>query len=144
MGRVLTVAVPDLFSATVTEEDKVRFPCSVSISKAPVEVVVGCRFSVEAAVTVGFISILRCPFREAPARAVIEVESVRDGNSAGERGEDGSGGSGGRPGGGSPGANAERFTPEVRPGTFHTGCIGSSVRESLTLNSVDKIQGWWI
>ncbi|KAF3593789.1 hypothetical protein DY000_02023454 [Brassica cretica] len=94
-GRFVGLTVSDLFSATVTEEDKVRFPCSVSISKAPIEVVVGCRFSVEAAVTVGFNSILRCPFREAPARAVLEVESVRDGNSAGERGEDGSGGSGG-------------------------------------------------
>ncbi|KAH0854935.1 hypothetical protein HID58_028187 [Brassica napus] len=126
-------AVSDLFSVTVTEEDKVGLPSSVSIAMAPVEVVDGSRFSVEAAVMVGFISILRCPFREAPARAVLEVESVREGNSTGERGEDGSGGSGGRPGGGSPGANAEGFTPEVRPGTFHTGCIGSSVRESLTI-----------
>lgn len=56
---------------------------------------------------------------------------MREGKFTGDKGEAGSGGSGGRDGGGSPEANAAGLTPEARPGTFHTVCIGNRVRESL-------------
>lgn len=79
MERVWTVAISDLFSVTVTEEDKIEVPFSVSIEMAPEEAVVCSRLSVEAAVRVGFISALQCPFREASAKIVSLIPNPIDG-----------------------------------------------------------------
>lgn len=121
---VVTVVFSDLGSGTVTVVDKVGCCCSISIEMVSELVVVVCFFSDEGAAVERGLESLREPLREEPEEAVFEMESVRVGNSTGDSGVAGSGGSGGRNGGGSPLTNAGGFSPEVRPGTFQTDCIG--------------------
>lgn len=129
MERVWTVAISDLFSVTVTEEDKIEVPFSVSIEMAPEEAVVCSRLSVEAAVRVGFISALQCPFREASAKIVLEVESVREGKSTGGKRRGRGWGVWQEGGRGFTKSRRWRIHTGSATSTFHTGCIGGSVLE---------------